>query len=66
MCMAYVLLVYGYRFAKMNMKQLSSSMQIPMGIVYMIISLSGLLIIIYTLRNIVFDFKARANKGKNT
>jgi TRAP-type C4-dicarboxylate transport system permease small subunit len=65
MCMAYVLLVYGYRFAQMNMKQLSSSMQIPMGIVYLVLSLSGLLIIIYTLRNIVFDFKERAKKGKN-
>ena len=65
MCMAYVLLVYGYRFAQMNMMQLSSSMQIPMGIVYLVLSLSGLLIIIYTLRNIVFDFKERAKKGKN-
>jgi len=64
MCMAYVLLVYGYRFALMNMKQLSSSMQIPMGIVYLVLSLSGLLIIISTLRNIVYDFKERDDKGK--
>jgi len=64
MCMAYVLLVYGYRFSLMNMKQLSSSMQIPMGIVYLVLSLSGLLIIISTLRNIVYDFKERDDKGK--
>ena len=65
MCMAYVLLVYGYRFAQMNMKQLSSSMQIPMGIVYLVLSLSGLLIIISTLRNIVCDYRERAEKGKS-
>jgi len=65
MCMAYVLLVYGYRFAEMNMEQLSSSLHIPMGIVYLILSLSGLLIIISTIRNIVFDFKERRKKGKN-
>ncbi|MDX9827804.1 MAG: TRAP transporter small permease [Spirochaetia bacterium] len=64
MCMAYVLLVYGYRFAQMNMKQLSSSMQIPMGIVYLVLSLSGLLIIISTLRNIVYDYMERDEKGK--
>ena len=56
-CIAYVLLVYGYQFAQMNMKQLSSSTHIPMGTVYMVLSLSGLLIIINTLRNIVSDFK---------
>ena len=65
MCMAYVLLVYGYRFAQMNMMQLSSSMQIPMGIVYLILSLSGLLSIISTLRNIFYDFKDRDAKGMN-
>jgi len=65
MCMAYVLLVYGYRFAQMNMEQLSSSLHIPMGIVYLVLSLSGLLIIISTLRNIVFDFKERRKKGNN-
>lgn len=64
MCFAYVLLVYGYRFAQMNMKQQSSSIQIPMGIVYMVLSLSGLLIIINTLRNIVYDFMGREKKGK--
>jgi TRAP-type C4-dicarboxylate transport system permease small subunit len=63
-CIAYVLLVYGYQFAQMNMKQLSSSMHIPMGIVYMVLSLSGLLIIISTLRNIVSDFKGRKKKGE--
>lgn len=63
MCMAYVLLVYGYRFAQMNMEQLSSSLHIPMGMVYLILSLSGLLIIVSTLRNIVFDFKERRKKG---
>ena len=64
MCMGYVLLVYGYRYAQENMNQLSSSMYIPMGLVYMVLSLSGLLIIISTLRNIVFDFKEREKKGK--
>lgn len=64
MCMAYVLLVYGYKFAQMNMKQLSSSIHIPMGIVYMVLSVSGLLIIISTVRNIVDDFLAREKKGK--
>ena len=47
-----------------NMMQLSSSMQIPMGIVYLVLSLSGLLIIISTLRNIVYDFMERDDKGK--
>lgn len=65
LCIAYVLLVYGYQFAQMNMKQLSSSTHIPMGIVYMVLSLSGLLIMISTLRNIVFDFKTREKKGKS-
>jgi TRAP-type C4-dicarboxylate transport system permease small subunit len=64
MCMAYVLLVYGYRFALMNMKQVSSSMHIPMGMVYLVLSLSGLLIIISTLRNMVVDFRKREKKGK--
>ncbi len=64
MCMAYVLLVYGYNFARMNMKQLSSSMQIPMGLVYLVLSLSGLLIIVSTLRNIVYDFVETGKKGK--
>ena len=63
MCLAYVLLIHGYRFAQMNMMQLSSSMQIPMGIVYLVLSLSGLLIIISTLRNIVYDFMERDDKG---
>lgn len=65
MCFAYVLLVYGYRFAQMNMKQLSSSIQIPMGIVYLVLPLSGLLIIINTLRNIVYDFMEKDRKGRN-
>lgn len=65
-CFAIVLLVYGYQFAQMNMKQISSSMHIPMGIVYMVISLSGLLIVISTLRNIVSDFMARVIKGENS
>ena len=64
-CIAFVLLVHGYKFAQMNMKQISSSMHIPMGIVYMVISLSGLLIIISTLRNIISDFKEREKKGEN-
>ena len=63
MCIAYVFLVYGYQFAQMNMKQISSSLHIPMGVVYMVLSLSGLLIIISTLRNIVSDFMSRVKKG---
>lgn len=65
MCMAYILMVYGYRFAQMNMKQQSSSIQIPMGVVYLVLSLSGLLIIVSTLRNIVYDFMEDKKKGKN-
>lgn len=65
MCFAYVLLVYGYRFAQMNIKQQSSSIQIPMGIIYMVLSLCGLLIIINTLRNIAYDFMGRQKKGRN-
>jgi TRAP-type C4-dicarboxylate transport system permease small subunit len=65
MCMAYVLLVYGFRFARMNMQQLSSSMYIPMGIVYMVLSLSGLLIIVSTLRNIAFDINEAKQQGWN-
>jgi TRAP-type C4-dicarboxylate transport system permease small subunit len=62
---AIVLLVYGYQFAQMNMKQISSSMHIPMGVVYMVLSLSGLLIIVSTLRNIVYDCLARVKRGGN-
>ncbi len=62
-CMAVVLMVYGYQFAQMNMKQVSSSLHIPMGIVYMVLSLSGLLILISTLRNIVSDVSAKVKKG---
>jgi TRAP-type C4-dicarboxylate transport system permease small subunit len=65
MCMAYILLVYGFRFAQMNMQQLSSSMYIPMGIVYMVLSLSGLLIMISMLRNIAFDFRNMKKQGRN-
>lgn len=63
-CMALVLMIYGYQFAQMNMKQISSAMHIPMGIVYMVLSLSGLLIIVSTLRNMVFDFRVRVNEGE--
>jgi len=63
LCIAYVLLVYGYQFAQMNMKQISSSLHIPMGIVYMVLSVSGLLIIISTLRNIVADIVSKVKKG---
>ena len=62
-CMAYVLLAYGYQFAQMNMKQISSSLHIPMGAVYMVLSLSGLLVIVSTLRNVVYDIIARVKQG---
>ena len=64
-CIGIVLLVYGYQFAQMNMKQVSSCLHIPMGQIYMVLSLSGLLISISAFRNIVIDFQSRAKKGGN-
>ncbi|MGL5693696.1 MAG: TRAP transporter small permease [Peptostreptococcaceae bacterium] len=47
-----VLVFGGFRMSQLSMEQLSSSLQIPMGYVYLALPLSGVITIIYNVLNI--------------
>lgn len=50
---AAVFAIYGYQFAARNAIQVSSAMHLPMNLVYSIIPISGCLMIVFSLKNIV-------------
>lgn len=47
-----VLVFGGFRMSQLSMEQLSSSLQIPMGYVYLALPLSGVITIVYNVLNI--------------
>ena len=48
----FILVFGGYNMSKLSMGQLSSSLQIPMGYVYLALPLSGITTVIYNILNI--------------
>jgi len=62
-CYAIVMLKNGYAFALKNGIQRSSAMHIPMNYLYMIMPVSGFMIILYALRNIVRETRKNFGKG---
>ncbi len=49
-----VVMVYGgFSIMKLTMSQVTASLGIPMGIVYMVVPLSGILILIYSVLNVM-------------
>lgn len=60
---AAVMLVSGYRLAVENRMQVSAAMGLPKNLVYAVMPVSGFLIIVYSLRNMVEDVSARRKKG---
>lgn len=48
----FILIFGGYNMSKLSMGQLSSSLQIPMGYVYLALPLSGITTVIYNILNI--------------
>lgn len=67
---ALVLVFGGYRMSQLSMGQTSSSLQIPMGYIYLALPLSGIVTIIYNVLNITDIIKELSNvkeiKNKNT
>lgn len=48
----FILVFGGYNMSKLSMGQLSSSLQIPMGYIYLALPLSGITTVIYNILNI--------------
>lgn len=67
---ALVLVFGGFRMSQLSMGQLSSSLQIPMGYIYLALPLSGILTIFYNILNINDIIKELSttdtNKNKDT
>lgn len=65
MAYAAVMLIFGYKFMVQNSFQRSSSLHIPMNLLYMIMPVSGFFIILYTLRNLAILLKSqKGREGK--
>ncbi|WP_303006362.1 TRAP transporter small permease [Romboutsia ilealis] len=61
----FILVFGGYNMSKLSMGQLSSSLQIPMGYVYLALPLSGITTVIYNILNISDIIKELSgNKNK--
>ena len=61
----FILVFGGYNMSKLSMGQLSSSLQIPMGYVYLALPLSGITTLIYNILNISDSVKELSgNKNK--
>lgn len=65
LCMAFfvILVVFGSKVVGTTMSQLSPAMKVNMGLVYLAIPLSGLLMIIHSLNEIFEIFKKTSCKG---
>lgn len=60
-----MIMVYGgFRAVSISMAQISPSLNIPMGFVYLSLPISGALIILYSTINIITLIKERANSDK--
>ena len=65
MAFASLVLVFGgWNMSQLSMGQLSSSLQIPMGYIYLALPLSGIITIIYNVLNIAEIVNVLFNKGK--
>ena len=60
---AAVLVYSGYQFTIANRLQISSAMGIPKPVIYIITSISGVFIILYTVINVYGDIKKKTGKG---
>jgi len=49
----FVLVIGGYNLVQITISQTSSSLQIPLGVIYLIIPISGVLIIFYALTDMI-------------
>ena len=58
-CFAGLVMVYGgFTITKMNLVQLDTILHIPTGVIYSIIPICGVIIIFYSIYNIVLELKA--------
>ena len=60
----FILVFGGYNMSKLSMGQLSSSLQIPMGYIYLALPLSGITTVIYNILNI-YDIIKELSGNKN-
>lgn len=60
----FILVFGGWNMSRLSMGQLSSSLQVPMGYVYLALPLSGITTVIYNILNIN-DIVKELSKGKN-
>lgn len=63
MIFAIVLMYSGYGLAVRNSIQVSAALGLPKNIVYMVMPISGVLIIVYTIRNIYNDIIQKFQEG---
>ena len=61
---ALVLVFGGFKMSQLSMGQISSSLQIPMGYIYLALPLSGVITIVYNILNIYDFVKELANDKK--
>ena len=60
-----IILVYsGYGMAAENTMQVSAALGLPKNIVYMVMPISGVIIIVYAIRNIYRDIIKKFKKGE--
>ncbi len=58
----FVLVIGGYNLVQITISQTSSSLQIPLGVIYLIIPISGVLIIFYALTDMIAGEDKRTAK----
>ncbi len=57
----FVLVIGGYNLVQITISQTSSSLQIPLGIIYLIIPISGILIIFYSVADLLVGNEGSAH-----
>lgn len=60
LCLSYS----GFQLVELGMKQTSPTLQLPMQYVYMVIPISGVILVYFVLSEIIKMFKGQAPKGK--
>ena len=63
----FILMRYGYQLSKMTMKQTSSSLKLPMGLVYGAIPICGVFVVLFSVNLLIHVWKDRnETRGGNS
>ncbi|MDR1933268.1 MAG: TRAP transporter small permease [Spirochaetales bacterium] len=59
LCLCVYLIIYGYAFARGNMRQLTPAMQISFGYVYLVTPAASILMCVNTVRAAIYDVRTK-------